>query len=667
MRHLSSLCAIVLCAGCDDGGPASDAGLDSEVVDVGLDSAGDDAGDDAGLDAAIDGGSDAGTDGGAVGDGMRCTVLADYAPTDIATLGAQRFLAAGERLVRVDLSFGGAVEELVADDFVPGLTLSVRAVHATATDVFAILDGSGASDSHVLVREGGAWTEVTPPAPSSRHRLGGTSVAFVSNRLELYRWDDGWTPVGLPPSISDIDEFTAVDDAVHLVGPGGGDHGSIWTHDGSTWSETPLDPLGVAPSGPPLPPIDGITIGPIEALADGALIFTYAVRRTSGPGEDGVAILRDGVFTKLGPTPAGHGRITQAGSEYLFVADSSAFTSPDGSTWTEVPTPSAFPTPIRSPDFSVTDGDRTFVVLYEHGIYELAPSGWELRATRENPARLLDARPDARLDVAAAYGMFPDLDADLIEFATWDGSGWVRTGVEAPTLRGAWVGDTLYYLPDGVDAGSTAPIRRWTAGSEELLSGGSFDHVVATDANVYGVRRVGILSHELERWTGSGWTSLPNYLCTGGVVTAGVDGLVVIGCDDSSGSGDFFAIWLSGGEWMTLAHILRMGHIGGPSGTAVFSDEAAGTFPTYDGDAWSVMSFEWVGDRPSFVTGPDPDNLLAHYSGHLVWNRAGSIASLTDRRLDRVAGAVVHEDRVIVRAHGRSYRSFSTFDCVPEP
>ena len=206
-----------------------------------------------------------------------------------------------------------------------------------------------------------------------------------------------------------------------------------------------------------------------------------------------------------------------------------------------------------------------------------------------------------------------------------------------------------------------------TRGTTDVLPG-MHDYVRTSATTLYSVRSIGLATQNVRRWTGTDWADLGNASCNGfPLVTAGTDGLVLLGCNDA----DFdlnWSVWLNGSDWEMLAPLSFVGHIGGRSGTAVFFDEAAGNLPTYDGAAWSTLDASWTGDRPIFVSGPSVDTMVAQHPGHVAWRRAGVDASLDDARLDRVDVAVVTEDRLILSAGSfeDDERARYTFDCEPE-
>ena len=318
-----TLALLALLVACDDGPASTDAGTDAPLSDAGTD-APLDVGSDAG-DAAFDGGADGGSDGGIVGDGMRCEVLADYAATDIATLDDFHYLAAGRRVVRTDLSFGAAAEELVVE-----IGYEVRELHATSTEVYAITDTvRGADDSRLWLRDAsGDWNDATPPTTfRSNLRVEGDEVAFVGASLDFFRREGGaWVAIDLPPDVS-IRDFGAVGaNDVHFFRDD-----TIWEYDGTDWTGTSVAPLGAPPAGPPPPPVTDYVLDVPIRSASGGLYFTYYLERMTGPAETGIAKLEDDTFTKLGPDLGGE--LFRDGDGFLM---SGTYRSADAITWTDV-------------------------------------------------------------------------------------------------------------------------------------------------------------------------------------------------------------------------------------------------------------------------------------------------------------------------------------------
>ncbi len=594
---------------------------------------------DAGLDAQdgsadMDGGTDSGADAAVEGMGIRCLVATHYAPSDIATLGEQRWSIAGDELVRTDLSFDVGTTELTGD---------FSELHSTGTYVAVRLE-----TAEVRVRDdSGSWAVLDGVDGT----LGGSGALVVSDGDQFWRWTGAL--VNIPGPGEPTFAFTASDSDIYA-----GADGSIWHHDGTAWTETSTAPLAVAP-GPPLPPVDSLLVSAPTPTGDGALVFGYTIERSSTY-EYGVAVLRDGVFTKLAVPPALLTIHVADGGLLGLTTTGFAFQLVEGSGW-EV---------ISGQRGALWDAGTTWSVGSVAGIHSLEDWEWVLSHPRQMPFSLSGASPDTGISSSFAYGVVAD-GTGTSKLVRWD-DGWIRTGVAGPSVdRGlAWTPENVFFMLGGE---GSERLYRWTMGVEESLGPFNTNRVVAHPAHAFVLDRYSILGHRVRRWDGpeSGFSSLPNLFCQGArLVTAGTDGLVATGCE-SEASGPS-ARWLDADAWENIAALNHIGHVAGPGGTAIFHDEAAENYPTFDGIGWSTLDLSWV-DSPAHVAGPASDNLVAFTEGRVLWRSGGEVATLDDVRIGAVHSISVQTDRFLALATPPGFLTpdaspaLRTFDCSLVP
>ncbi len=631
-RTLPLLLLVVACG--DDSTPPLDTGIDAPLDASRPDTGAVDAPTDATLDAGMDGAADASTDAFLPGDGMTCRVAGHYdSPIDVASRGNDRWLLALNRIVRTDETFSNPVEELET---------AAHDVIATTNEVMIV-----SSDQIYRRLPDGSWEDATPADLGDNPVLRGNTTPVLSDGEHLREWADGsWLSLPLPDGVSELGEaFTAYDGFVFAAA-----QNSIWTFDGTDWTETPLAPLSVV-EGPPLPPVERIWATAPEPT-DSGVVFAYVVERTSGRDERGVATAVDGTLTKHGDPGFTPVRVRPDSGGYVAISSRGMLArSTDGATWDE-PIALSF----SSPRVSLDDAS-VWATVNSVGVFELQ-STWELTRGRWGPDALTHMPPDPSLPTARAYGSIYDATTGESRLAWWTGTDWSATLIPGPAGNHAirWLDDTAYFLTGNPP--ESALLNEWTS-----LASATYPDRYRTNGfsvnrhAVYINNRTSILGYDVYRFTDSETrTMLPRVFCSpANLVAAGEFGLLAVGCRAEE-SGSNHAMWLDGDEWTLIADLTRVGQL---DDRVVFWDEAAGTYPTYDGETWSSWTGETGSARSWYLQGDD-SNYISHSPGELVWQVDEETRSVRDVRLDRVLSAVTHTDRIIVRVNNH------TFDCVPD-
>jgi hypothetical protein len=663
---LPILLGLLVLSGCgDDDSPAGDVGLadaaDAMLDGGSIDSAGPDgsqpdAGEadvslpDGGAADVVDPPGDAGpADSGPgliIGDGMRCEVASAYNPTDIASQGAFHWLAAGDRIVRVDESFGNPVEELVTDGVVSEL-------HATEDHLVAHT-GEG-----WLRREpDGTWVELSPMRLG---RVTGNRALFALSGTSLLRYDGAWTTIEPPAGVTISTSLSVHDDYVFMVV----EENEFWVHDGTSWSSHSTSTLSDVP-GPPQPAAR-VTLEFVRALSATEFVFEYSVTRNFTT-TWGLATFEAGVLTILSDEIPNYGVSGYFDGQYVNV--NGTLVSDDGENWRPSPYPASFegwPGPTFIAD------QETLWAVASWGVYRLNEDTWEQAMAPSMPATLLSVSPDARLAPAPAYGVIDDRDMGRLTFVRWDGS-WSATEVEGPptspylaAVQLAWAGDVAYYLQRSVSDEYRIIAHRWHAGVDETLGGYRVGKAVF--ANRFGVYMTvesgGGFNTYVHQAIGDGFprhSTASGCWANYGLVLAG-PGLVIVGCDFGSG-GITDSVWWDGTDWNIFSRSTHQGYVDdGTTQTAIFRTEAEPyIWSAYDGTDWTTPDVSWAPESAHFE-GAEFDQVVASYPNGLSWKRGEDVATAEDSRFGPAQGVVTSE-RALLMAGTRERRY--TFDCVPE-
>ncbi|MEM9189856.1 MAG: hypothetical protein AAGF12_11810 [Myxococcota bacterium] len=619
-RFLAGWLLVVAACG-DDSSDVADSMVDSRVDssrDAAVDGApGDGAPRDAPADSSIDGPSmDADgcrPVGDIVGSGMTCDVIAGYQPSDIGSRAGTRWLAAGDRIVRVDARFSNPTVEHIVDGEV--LELLVTDDHA-----LAVLESATDGSRSVVIRDPtGTWSPSALPGspPLMRFRAVGTSDAFLVDDVlnQVYRYDGSWSAIAPPTADVDItgaeawegELFAPFEDALHV-------------HDGTSWTRFPADALlAMPPGGPPIEMPNRVLLADIAIASATDIAVVYILfrgnreLRTSVAKFDGLAF-----STWAAPAPPGPS-LDRAGARWVFGRGTHVLNAMEDE-WVEVAIPLSFGRltshlrPGRRDAFRILDGAGLWASSDRNGIYRLDATTWTRVVTPTMPERLLGDPPDTRVAPAEAYGSVFDYDDRESQLVRWTDAGFEPTPLRGPpSPQATWVGPVAYYLLWVDDTAANA--YRWEAGVSARLPPAPTqpswpveqfvgrDQIHAHADGVFAESRIGTRTWRVFRLDGTAWTSAAPILeCLGTssrLVTAGAGGLVRVQCETDI---DPRSAYVLDGGWTRLMDLHHLGHFGGLNGIAVFG-APDGTFPTYDGVAWDRIDPTMLSSDPSWSRG----------------------------------------------------------------